>query len=57
MNACRILPDAGAGGKSACSFRRPPPGASLRHGSTAADRLCGLGATAAAALAGLSWNG
>ena len=24
MNACRILPEAGAAGKSACSFRLPP---------------------------------
>jgi len=41
MNACRILPDAGATGKSACSSQRPPRGANPGHGSTAADRQCG----------------
>ena len=52
MNACRILPEAGAAGKSTRSFRLPPP---LRP---AREPKCG-GATcpAAAALAGLSWNG
>jgi hypothetical protein len=42
MNASRILPEAGAAGKSACSFRAPPtlrPAADARgDGSFAADR-------------------
>ena len=33
MNACRILPEAGAAGKSACSFQRPPRGANPGDGS------------------------
>jgi len=63
MNACRILPEAGAAGKSACSFPLPPtlrPAARARgDGNPAADRQMRRGATcpAAAALAGLSWNG
>ena len=48
MNACRILHEAGATGKSTRSFRLPP---TLR--TRAESATC----PAAAALAGLSWNG
>jgi hypothetical protein len=46
--ACRILHEAGATGKSTRSFRLPP---ALRRAAKA------LGGPAAVALAGLSWNG
>jgi hypothetical protein len=48
MNACRILPEAGAAGKSACS---------LRTTAHAAPRDESATCPAAAVLAGLSWNG
>ena len=61
MNACRILPEAGAAGKSARSFRSPAtlrPGASRGDGSPPPiDKRPGATCPAAAALAGLSWNG
>ncbi len=61
MNACRILPEAGATGKSTRSFRLPPTlrrGASPGDGSPPPiDNAAGATCPAAAALAGLSWNG